>query len=601
MPPGQSGQRKAIAMANNLWTAFVADNGSNEILAASSPEGVTWTPSVPINQTSPYTPSLALLNGILSVAFITDDVDSATGVPSNRIFLCSTTDGVSWSAATFFYQYSKCAPSLAAWNNSLYIAFVANNSSNTLLVYHSSTPDDPTSWSATVAPNQTSANAPSLAAYGPQGQTGDLYLAFVAENGSEDIFVCSLAVNGAWSKATVTGQSCHFSPSLAVSGDTFYLVFAAANGSKALLVCSQNADGSWAGAVPMNQSTAATPCAVGFGPNLSVGFIANSSSDEVLLVSSSNPKSWTGGNVDLKQQSAVGPAIAVAPFTCCYQLVQFPGALGGQSQYVFWAGLGSDNQPIPVTGLVVEINIDEALVVSATKGTPPGSPIGFQINGLPARPVQQPGGPSSGWSPTAGDLAIGWQQYGVKMWPNTTRLISWAQYWPPSVQQNPNVSAVFTANIPNQDTVTLPNDLTIPAGWKIRFVFNYSQGSPGTITGFDCKVTDSNGQSVGPDMGINFLVPPNVLTSGGPIGLGNLSQLVSFQVVLVGFYDAATAFLNSGGGSITVQASTPLTVQTSWSAADATGNGGTGENSNSTYGQLPQCPSKSFTQPFGVS
>jgi hypothetical protein len=255
--------------------------------------------------------------------------------------------------------------------------------------------------------------------------------------------------------------------------------------------------------------------------------------------------------------------------------------------------VGNNNQPIPVTGLVVEIDIDSALVVNSTKGKPAGSPIGFQINGLPARGGQNP-------SPTAGDLATGWQQYGIKMWPQTTRLISWSQYWPPAVFQNPNIAANFTANIPNQDTVTLPNDLTVPAGWKIRFVFKYAQDGA-TITGFDCKVTDSNGQSVGPDMGINFLNPPNVLTSGAPIGLNNLSRLVAFQVVLVGFYDSANAFLDSGGGSITVQASTPLTVETTWSFADTVGSGGTAENSNSTYGQLPQCPSKSFTQPFGVS
>jgi hypothetical protein len=39
-------------MANYLWTAFIADNGRNDILAASSPDGVRWTPSVPINQTA---------------------------------------------------------------------------------------------------------------------------------------------------------------------------------------------------------------------------------------------------------------------------------------------------------------------------------------------------------------------------------------------------------------------------------------------------------------------------------------------------------------------------------------------------------------------
>src|ERR1700722_18920307 len=109
-------------MANYLWTAFIADNGSNDILVASSVDGVAdWTPSVPINETSPFTPSLALFDGKLYVAFITNDIDSATGVPSNRIFLCSTTDGVSWSSATFFNQHSKFAPSLAVWNGKLHV------------------------------------------------------------------------------------------------------------------------------------------------------------------------------------------------------------------------------------------------------------------------------------------------------------------------------------------------------------------------------------------------------------------------------------------------------------------------------------------------
>jgi hypothetical protein len=286
-------QKRGKTRANNLWTAFIADNGSNEILAASLPEGETWTPSVSINETSRFTPSLALFGGKLYIACVTDDVDSATSVPSNRIFLCSITDGVSWSSATFFHQYSQYAPSLAVWNGKLHLAFVANDPSNGLLVYYSSTPDDRTSWSATVPVNQTTASAPSLAAYGPSGQTGELYLAFVAENGSNDIFVCSLAAGGTWSSAAVTGQSCHSSPSLATLGEALYLVFAAANGSKDLYLCSRNANGSWSAAVPVNQSTSATPCAGGSSSGLSVGFVANGSNGEVLVSSNSNPTtSW---------------------------------------------------------------------------------------------------------------------------------------------------------------------------------------------------------------------------------------------------------------------------------------------------------------------
>lgn len=582
-------------MANNLWTAFIADNGSNEILAASSPDGVTWTPSVPINQTSPFTPSLAFFQGSLYVAFITDDEDSATGVPSNRIFLCSTTDGVTWSDATFFNHHSKCAPSLAVWNGSLCVAFVANDPSDTLYVYTSSNPSSPSSWSQTAATKQTSANAPSLAAFPATGPDSKLYMAFVAENGSEDIFVCSLAVNGQWTLGPSTGETCHFSPSLA-AGETLYLVFAAANGSKDLYLSSLNANGTWSDSVAINQSTSATPCAAAFGSgsSLSVGFIANSSSGEVLVSSNSTPTtSWTGGNLPIKQQSAAGPAIAVAPFACSWQMVQYPGTLGGSAQYVFWSGLGPDNQPIPVTGLVVEINIDEAFVISATKGNPPGSSIGFQINGLPARGGQNP-------PPTPGDLATGWVQYGIKMWPSPLMLTTWSQYWPPAVFQNPGVNPNFTANLPNQDAITMSSYLNVP-NWKIRFVFTYSSDGSGTITGFACTVTDSNGNSVNSNMGINYLDSTrNTLTTGSPIGLANLCRLVAFQVVLVGYYDRADAFIESGGGSITVQASTPLTVETTWSFADTVGNGGTAENSNCTYGQLPAGPSKSFTQPFAV-
>jgi hypothetical protein len=588
-------------MANNLWTAFIADNGSNDILAASLAGGGTWTPSVPINQTSPFTPSLALFEGVLYCAFITDDEDSATGVPSNRIFLTWTTDGVSWGPASFFNQYSKCAPSLAVWNGKLHIAFVANNPSNTLLVYLSATPQDAQSWTATVATNQTSANAPALAAYQSSGAPSQLYMAFVAENGSEDIFVCSIASGGQWSKATVTGQSCHFSPSLAVQGDTLYLVFAAANGSKDLLLCSMDSHGNWSAAVQVNQSSSATPCAAAFGADLSVAFAANDPGGQVFLASSSNPAtSWTGGDVYLQQQSAAGPAIAVAPFACCYEQVTFSGTIRGNTNYVFWAGLGKDNQPIPVTGLVVEINIDSALVVNPNQGTPAGSPVGFQINGYPPTKDLLQGQVTTGWTPSAGDLATGWQQYGVKMWPGTTRLISWSQYWPPAVLQNPNVAPNFTANIPNQDTGTLPNDLTVPAGWNIRFVFNYSQQNPGTITGFDCTVTDATtGARVGPDMGLNFLSLPQ---PNPVVTLNELDQLVAFQVLLVGFYDKAQAVLRSGGGTITVQASVPLTVLgPNTYPADSFGSNGTAENANSTYGLLPSCPSKSFTQPFGVS
>jgi hypothetical protein len=167
----------------------------------------------------------------------------------------------------------------------------------------------------------------------------------------------------------------------------------------------------------------------------------------------------------------------------------------------------------------VTVNPDHVLPDDDRANGVPGSPIRIQINGHAPQANQQQGKTTTDWSPTAGDQQTGWAQYGAKMWPNTTRLIARAQYW------NPAVSAVtFTANIPNADTATLPSDLTITGGWKIRFTFSYSPDNSGTITGYDCRVTDNNGQTVVANMPINFLDPPNALTSGGRSSLATCAR-----------------------------------------------------------------------------
>jgi len=52
-------------MSEYLWTAFIARDGSNDVLVASSPDGNTWTGSRSINQTGQFAPSLASFNGAL--------------------------------------------------------------------------------------------------------------------------------------------------------------------------------------------------------------------------------------------------------------------------------------------------------------------------------------------------------------------------------------------------------------------------------------------------------------------------------------------------------------------------------------------------------
>ena len=270
-----------------------------------------------------------------------------------------------------------------------------------------------------------------------------------------------------------------------------------------------------------------------------------------------------------------------------------PAFLGGNSQYIY-VGNG------PLMDLMVEIKVTEAIQVSPTSGVtstePSPPPIGFQINGF---------------SPIKDDNTVGWQQYGVRMWKGINTLNSFAESWPTAYETNRKLPNLFQISSKHYDGsfVTLPNDLTIPAGWTIRFQFQ--QQSDGTIMGFACKLTDGEGHIVGPPagLGINLLnkVP---LAAGGFVGQGDLATMDAFQVVLVGFWSDAQAVLISGAGTITCTSSTPMTPMNSWpypspgnSAKhpfDASGKFGTAENTNSGYGLVPAQPGTSITQPFST-
>jgi hypothetical protein len=589
----------AGAMANFLWTAFIADNGSNDILVASS-DGTSWTPSVAINQTSPFTPSLALFKGTLYVAFITNDVDSATGVPSNRIFISSTDDGVSWSSAQFFNQYSKCAPSLAVWNDRLHVAFVANDPSNAILVYSTADPDAKP-WTATTAVKQTTASTPSLAAFGRKGETGQLYLAFAADNGSNDIFVCSLGAEGPWSPATVTGQSCHFSPSLAVFNHTLFVAFAAANGSRDLLVSWLNPNGTWSGAAPVNQSSSASPSAVAFGNDLCLGFVANNSGGEILMTSASNPvASWPSTNVDLKQSSAAGPSFAQAPFACCWELVKADHRqLVGNSNYFLWGGTCAP--PVPnVLKLKLVIEIGSDLVcgqayhpknpnAKATQG------FDFQLNCYP--PV--------------GDTASRWQQYVFSFQPD---------YTDGTIPPTPTITCSveffgtsgFNAHLPGYFPVAsaasarggAATPQTIPAGYV--FTIELTNDPVGNVINAAFTVVDNNGNKKNWSLPIGPTGAPIVGAKSSPFtangqfvfGPSAAAPIISFQLNIAGVNGSAFVPFTSGQGAITYTASNLMYVDDRQPPCSASQRGLTGESSNCAYSLLPVGPSRTFVQPF---
>ena len=78
---------------------------------------------------------------------------------SNDVLVTSSRSEVNWSNNTSINQTSKSGPALAVFGGKLWIAFIANNPSNDVLVASSS---DGINWSGNTSINQTSKSAPAL-------------------------------------------------------------------------------------------------------------------------------------------------------------------------------------------------------------------------------------------------------------------------------------------------------------------------------------------------------------------------------------------------------------------------------------------------------
>jgi len=98
-------------------------------------------------------PALAIFNNQLWVAFVANN-------ESNDLLICSSPDGRTWSPSSRVGgQHSKTAPSLAVANNQLWVAFVANNESGDVVTCASL---DGRQWSDNVPVRQRSQIAPIL-------------------------------------------------------------------------------------------------------------------------------------------------------------------------------------------------------------------------------------------------------------------------------------------------------------------------------------------------------------------------------------------------------------------------------------------------------
>jgi hypothetical protein len=418
-----------------------------------------------------------MANG-LAAAFIADD-------GGNAVLISSTLNGTSWSTNTGVGQASNgSAPALAVFTvttpqglieTNLWAAFIANNSGRNVLVCSSA---DGVQWSANTDIGQASnGSAPALAVFTvttPQGLIEtNLWTAFIADNDSKNVLVCSSADGVHWTANTDIGQASNGSaPSLAVFDNKLWVAFIADNDTNSVLVCSYpDAQGNWSANTDIGQAsngsapslavfTVTTPLGL-IETRLWVAFIANNSSRNILVCSSADGVQWTA-NTDIGQASnGSAPSLAVfdgffvrqcpAPNSTSDPVPAPNAGLGSNSNYIV---LNADSQPI--LDLSISICISEDIVGSVG--------FGFQLNG---------------YSPQ--NETCGWQQYGIAVL-NDAEITGFVDNWPWNPLGAPNIINDFFS------LSALSSANTLPAGYQLTITL--ANDADGNVTGATYIVVD---------------------------------------------------------------------------------------------------------------
>jgi len=248
----------SLAVFNGaLWVAFVANDSSSKLLIATSADGVHWSDSFQADGwTSAVAPSLAVFNDKLWAACNTSTPFSQQ---PHELSLISSADGVTWSdTAMASSQSSYEAPSLAVFKDKLWMAFLGTDPSHlpkapepSRRLMICSTADGVTWSAASQVTGQTTSGPPSLAVFNNR-----LWVAFIANDPSNRLLICSTADGGTWSAASqVTGQTTGGDPSLAVFNYRLWVAFIANDPSKRLLICSSPNGSRWSGVSEMDQTS----------------------------------------------------------------------------------------------------------------------------------------------------------------------------------------------------------------------------------------------------------------------------------------------------------------------------------------------------------
>jgi hypothetical protein len=127
---------------------------------------------------------------------------------------------------------------------------------------------------------------------------GELYIAYVANNGSNDLIVTKSKDLVNWTTTTVTGQTSPMGPALTAFGSNLVMVYVASNGSLDLIATtSTNGGTTWTPgkALAGPQTSPMTPALALFGSPVVLVYVSNDTSQRLIAATSPDGVNWQPG------------------------------------------------------------------------------------------------------------------------------------------------------------------------------------------------------------------------------------------------------------------------------------------------------------------
>lgn len=252
--PALTTQVESKPSKDSMWAAYILNDGSFNIVVTQTPhdQSLMWTapkliyqeiPSgstrVPASVQPGSSPAIAYWNGAPWVAYNNFD-----GL--GKIYIATLNAEGEWTMNYTGLQLSDVSsPALTVFNGALYLSYVHSGSD----IYVSSTTDG-INWSTQINTGQRSPVDPTFY-YSPAMTTfnGSLWIAYVADNGTNDIWICSSADGVTWNASDNygTGQAANNNtyPSLTVFANNLWLGYIATGVQTNVSVCASSNGINW--------------------------------------------------------------------------------------------------------------------------------------------------------------------------------------------------------------------------------------------------------------------------------------------------------------------------------------------------------------------